>query len=29
LAKLCPSFGIGESDPIKAKRLVKTEADFK
>jgi endonuclease-3 len=29
LAKLCPSFGIGEIDPIKAKRLVKTEADFK
>ncbi len=29
LAKLCPSFGIGESDPIKAKRLVKVEADFK
>jgi endonuclease-3 len=29
LAKLCPSFGIGESDPIKAKRLVKTEAEFK
>ena len=29
LAKLCPSFGIGESDPIKAMRLVKTEADFK
>jgi endonuclease-3 len=29
LAKLCPSFGIGESDPIKAIRLFKTEADFK
>jgi endonuclease-3 len=29
LAKLCPSFGIGESDPIKAKRLVKVEADFR
>ena len=29
LSKLCPSFGIGESDPIKAMRLVKTEADFK
>ena len=29
LAKLCPSFGIGESDPIKAKRLVKMEADFR
>ena len=29
LSKLCPSFGIGESDPIKAKRLVKVEADFR
>jgi endonuclease-3 len=29
LAKLCPSYGIGEVDPIKAKRLVKTEADFR
>ena len=29
LAKLCPSFGIGEVDPVKSKRLVKTEADFK
>ncbi len=29
LAKLCPSFGIGESDQVKAKRLVKMEADFK
>jgi endonuclease-3 len=29
LAKLCPSFGIGESDQVKAKRLVKVEADFK
>ena len=29
LAKLCPSFGIGEIDPVKSKRLVKTEADFK
>ena len=29
LAMLCPSFGIGESDPIKAKRLVKVEADFR
>ena len=29
LAKLCPSFGIGESDQVKAKRLVKTEVDFK
>jgi endonuclease-3 len=29
LAKLCPSHGIGEVDPIKAKRLVKVEADFR
>ena len=29
LAKLCPSYGIGEIDPIKAKRLVKVEADFR
>ena len=29
LSKLCPSFGIGEADPIKAKRLVKVEADFR
>jgi endonuclease-3 len=29
LAKLCPSYGIGEIDPIKAKRLVKFEADFR
>jgi endonuclease-3 len=29
LAKLCPSFGIGESDPIKAKGLVKPEEEFK
>lgn len=29
LSKLCPSFGIGESDPVKAKRLVKVEADFR
>ena len=29
LAKLCPSFGIGESDPTKAKRLIKVEADFR
>ena len=27
LAKLCPSYGIGEVDPIKAKRMVKVEAD--
>jgi endonuclease-3 len=29
LAKLCPSYGIGEIDPIKARRLVKVEADFR
>ena len=29
LSKLCPSFGIGEADPIKAKLLVKVEADFR
>ena len=29
LAKLCPSYGIGEIDTIKAKRLVKVEADFR
>jgi endonuclease-3 len=29
LSKLCPSFGIGEMDPVKAKRLVNVEADFR
>ena len=29
LAKLCPSYGIGEVDPVKAKRTVKVEADFR
>jgi endonuclease-3 len=29
LAKLCPSFGIGEMDKEKAKLLVKTDADFR
>jgi endonuclease-3 len=29
LAKLCPSFGIGETDPIKAKKLVKSDEDFR
>ena len=29
LSALCPSFGIGETDPIKAALLVKTEEDFK
>jgi endonuclease-3 len=29
IAKLCPSYGIGEVDPVKAKRLIKVEADFR
>jgi len=29
ISKYCPSFGIGEMDPIKAQRMVKVEADFK
>lgn len=29
LAKECPSFGIGETDPIKAKKLVKRDEDFR
>jgi endonuclease-3 len=29
IAKLCPSYGIGEVDPVKAKRLVKVAADFR
>jgi endonuclease-3 len=29
LAKLCPSYGLGEIDKIKASRLVKVEADFR
>jgi len=29
LAKLCPSYGLGEVDKIKASRLVKFEADFR
>jgi endonuclease-3 len=29
LAKLCPSFGIGEMDTAKAKLLLKTDADFR
>lgn len=29
LAKLCPSFGIGELDPIKAEGLVKSDDQFK
>ncbi|MSV44994.1 MAG: endonuclease III [Actinobacteria bacterium] len=29
LAKLCPSVGIGEMDPVKAQALVKVDADFR
>jgi endonuclease-3 len=29
IAKYCPSYGMGENDPMKAKRMVKVEADFK
>jgi endonuclease-3 len=29
LAKFCPSFGVGEMDPVKAARMVKVEEDFK
>jgi endonuclease-3 len=29
LAALCPSFGIGETDPQRAKLMVKSEADFR
>jgi endonuclease-3 len=29
LAKLCPSFGLGEMDKVKARALLKTEADFR
>ena len=29
LAQLCPSFGIGEVNPLLAKSLVKVDADFK
>jgi len=29
LAKLCPSYGVGEVDKIKASRLVKAETDFR
>ena len=28
LAKLCPSFGIGEMDPVKASLLLKSDEDF-
>jgi endonuclease-3 len=29
IAKLCPSFGIGESDKVRAMALVKSDADFR
>jgi endonuclease-3 len=29
IAKLCPSYGVGEVDKVKAKRLVKREEDFR
>jgi endonuclease-3 len=29
LAKICPSFGIGEMDPMRARALVKVDADFR
>ena len=29
MAKICPSFGIGEVDPVKARLLLKTDADFR
>lgn len=29
LAEICPSFGIGESDKIKAMKLVKSDSDFR
>jgi endonuclease-3 len=29
MAKLCPSFGIGEMDKVKAMALLKTDADFR
>jgi endonuclease-3 len=29
IAKLCPSYGVGEMDKVKAKRLVKSEEDFR
>jgi len=29
LAKICPSFGMGEMDPVLAKALVKVDADFR
>jgi endonuclease-3 len=29
MANICPSFGIGESDKVKAKLLVKSDEDFR
>ena len=29
VATFCPSYGIGETDPLKAKKLVKSEEDFR
>jgi endonuclease-3 len=29
IAKLCPSYGVGEVDKVKAKKLVKSEEDFR
>jgi endonuclease-3 len=29
MAKICPSFGIGEVDPVQARLLLKTDADFR
>jgi endonuclease-3 len=29
LSKICPSVGIGEMDPLKARALVKSDADFR
>ena len=29
IAKLCPSYGIGEVDPLKAKKMVKRDEDFR
>lgn len=29
MAKLCPSYGIGEMDPMKAKAMVKSDKDFR
>lgn len=29
MAKICPSFGIGEADPVRAQLLLKSDADFR